>query len=178
MQATTVRILADDLSGALETAAPLAGVGGPIQVGWTAPVWPAGAGSMAFDTDSRERDATEVLAAGLHAMVRADLAFKSIDSRLRGDTVREVAACVACGLFKSVVIAPAFPARGKRPALAARRARIEGFRVAGEALPGLAVARFTGGRWPDCRLLAGAGQPDELVQLITASSRSRSQAIA
>jgi uncharacterized protein YgbK (DUF1537 family) len=39
----------------------------------------------------------------------ADLAYKKIDSLLRGNTAQEIAACLAGGRFAHAVIAPAFP---------------------------------------------------------------------
>ena len=41
----------------------------------------------------------------------ADLAYKKIDSLLRGNTAHEIAACLASGRFASALIAPAFPAQ-------------------------------------------------------------------
>ena len=41
----------------------------------------------------------------------AELAFKKIDSLLRGRSVDEIAACLRAGLFESALIAPAFPAQ-------------------------------------------------------------------
>ena len=69
----------------------------------------AAAGSFALDTESRDVDAPA--ADWLDAFSGADLAYKKIDSLLRGNTAREVAACLASGRFKSAVIAPAFPAQ-------------------------------------------------------------------
>ena len=51
------------------------------------------------------------LRAGSAALRGADLAYKKIDSLLRGRTVDEIAACLASGDFASAVIAPAFPAQ-------------------------------------------------------------------
>jgi uncharacterized protein YgbK (DUF1537 family) len=41
----------------------------------------------------------------------ATLAYKKIDSLLRGRTVDEIAACLQSGMFESALIAPAFPAQ-------------------------------------------------------------------
>lgn len=110
MSAATVRILADDLTDALAVAAPLTVAYGPLTIVGAGTAWPDDGASLVFDTESRARDASEHLAAGLRGLGRADIAFKAIDPRVRGNTVREIAACIVCGLFKSVVIAPAFPA--------------------------------------------------------------------
>jgi uncharacterized protein YgbK (DUF1537 family) len=104
-----VRIVADDLTGALDTAAPLVALAGPLPVYWDRAVIPAVAGSFALDTESR--DVAAPGSAWLEAFAGADLAFKKIDSLLRGNTAREVAACLANGRFPSALIAPAFPAQ-------------------------------------------------------------------
>ncbi len=102
-----VRIVADDLTGALDTAAPLVALAGPLPVYWN----PARAatGSFALDTESRDLDAPG--SGWLDAFSDTDLAYKKINSLLRGNTAREIAACLASGRFRSAVIAPAFPAR-------------------------------------------------------------------
>ena len=106
---TIVRIVADDLTGALDAAAPLVGVAGPVAVTWDVAAAEAARGSLALDSESRDREAPAV---GLLGALRgADLAFKKIDSLLRGRTVDEIAACLASGDFASAVIAPAFPAQ-------------------------------------------------------------------
>ena len=102
-----VQIVADDLTGALDTAAPLVALAGPLPVYWHRAR--AGAGSFALDTESRDLDAPG--ADWLDALSGADLAYKKINSLLRGNTAREVAACLAGGRFRSAVIAPAFPAQ-------------------------------------------------------------------
>ena len=104
-----VRIVADDLTGALDAAAPLVGVAGPMAVTWDVAAAAAARGSLALDSELRER---EIPAASLLAALRgADLACKKIDSLLRGRTVDEIAACLESGDFASAVIAPAFPAQ-------------------------------------------------------------------
>jgi D-threonate/D-erythronate kinase len=108
---TIVRIVADDLTGALDAAAPLVGVAGPMAVIWDENGAAAieERGSFALDTESRDR---EVPPASLLAALRgAELAYKKIDSLLRGRTVDEIAACLEGGGFASAVIAPAFPAQ-------------------------------------------------------------------
>jgi D-threonate/D-erythronate kinase len=107
-----LRILADDLTGALDTAAQFVSVEGPVPTFWGPPAelpWPA-----AIDTGTRELDAAEAA-----AMTRrlaplldgAEPAFKKLDSLLRGHPVIEIAMCAAG--FDHCVIAPAFPAQGR-----------------------------------------------------------------
>ena len=110
---TRFRLLADDLTGALDTAARFCPAFGPVAVGWAddpaAPV-------LAVDTGTRETDAggararVEALAP---ALAGADLAFKKLDSLLRGHVAAEIAACLRDGWWDAVVIAPAFPAQGR-----------------------------------------------------------------
>jgi uncharacterized protein YgbK (DUF1537 family) len=104
---SVVRIVADDLTGALDAAAPLVGVAGPLPVRWHPFLPQAARQSFVLDTESRE--ATGRYDEWLDALRDADLAFKKIDSLLRGCTVDEVAASLQSGVFASAVIAPAFP---------------------------------------------------------------------
>jgi D-threonate/D-erythronate kinase len=106
---TILRIVADDLTGALDSAAPLARRAGALPVFWDQAAIAGGAGSFALDTDSRE--APRAAAEWLPALCGADLAYKKIDSLLRGNTAREIGACLASDWFRSAVIAPAFPAQ-------------------------------------------------------------------
>jgi uncharacterized protein YgbK (DUF1537 family) len=104
-----LRIVADDLTGALDTAAPLAALAGPLPVFWRPDQVPAGATSFALDTESR--DVPPAAPGWLDALAGADLAYKKIDSQLRGSTASEIAACLSGGHFASALIAPAFPAQ-------------------------------------------------------------------
>jgi D-threonate/D-erythronate kinase len=105
---TVVRIVADDLTGALDAAAPLVGLAGPLPVFWDAQAAGEAGGSFALDSESR--DAPDP-ALWFDALQGADLAYKKIDSLLRGRTVEETAACLGSDAFASAVIAPAFPAQ-------------------------------------------------------------------
>ena len=105
---TLVRVVADDLTGALDAAAPLAGLAGPLPVFWDAQAAGGARGSFALDSESRDVPAP---ASWFEALQGADLAYKKIDSLLRGRTVEEIAACLDSDAFASAVIAPAFPAQ-------------------------------------------------------------------
>ena len=105
---TLVRIVADDLTGALDAAAPLVGLAGPLPVYWDARAAIEARASYALDSESRHVPAP---VQWFDALCGADLAFKKIDSLLRGRTVDEVGACLQSGRFASAVIAPAFPAQ-------------------------------------------------------------------
>jgi D-threonate/D-erythronate kinase len=104
---TIIRIVADDLTGALDAAAPFGATTGPLPVFWDMPSHAIPVGS--FVLDSETRDAGQPWSDWIAAFQGADLAFKKIDSLLRGRTVEEIAACLASGLFASALIAPAFP---------------------------------------------------------------------
>src|SRR4051794_24448123 len=107
-----LRLLADDLTGALDSAAELAGLCGPLPVAWrdAAPA----RGSLALDSGTRElgRDAAfaRVRALAL-ALAEADIAYKKLDSLWRGQPAAELAACLATGAWAHCVLAPAFPAQ-------------------------------------------------------------------
>ncbi len=107
-------ILADDLTGALDAAAPFASAQQPVTVSWSVPIATRSA-SFAIDGESREipvAEATGRVVALLPAISARELAYKKIDSLIRRNTVAELKACSASGLFNSIVIAPAFPAQG------------------------------------------------------------------
>jgi uncharacterized protein YgbK (DUF1537 family) len=105
---TVVRIVADDLTGALDAAAPLVGVAGPLPVLWDRQAALRARGSFVLDSESRDAPAPLPWS---DALGGADLAYKKIDSLLRGRTVEEIATCLGGDAFASAVIAPAFPAQ-------------------------------------------------------------------
>ena len=107
-----LRLLADDLTGALDSAAELAGLCGPVPVAWRAAAWPDG--SLALDTATREAGRDEAFArvqALAPALADADIAYKKLDSLWRGQAAAELAACLAAGGWQHCVLAPAFPAQ-------------------------------------------------------------------
>jgi uncharacterized protein YgbK (DUF1537 family) len=116
---TTVRILADDLSGALDAAGPFASCDGAVCVYWEV----GGAGThagdrIALDSASREVDTDDAIArtrAAARALWtgRHGLAFLKVDSVWRGSPAAAIAAASAEGRFDRVVVAPAFPEQGR-----------------------------------------------------------------
>lgn len=111
---TLLRLMADDLTGALDTAAEFAALAGPVPVLWDS----AGEhpGSLALATGTRElsRDAAFArVARSADLLAGADIAFKKLDSLLRGQPAAELAACLQRGAWRSVVLASAFPAQGR-----------------------------------------------------------------
>jgi uncharacterized protein YgbK (DUF1537 family) len=113
---TTVRLLADDLTGALDTAAEFVPVAGDMPIFWPGG-WPSGLeGSAALDSGTRERHAEAAVTdvGRLVGLLEAsDIAFKKIDSLLRGPTLAEIAACMRAGMWRHCVMAPAFPYQGR-----------------------------------------------------------------
>jgi D-threonate/D-erythronate kinase len=103
-----VRILADDLTGALDTAARFLPLAGPMPVFWRPP---AGAlpGSAAIDAGTRELTESEAAATvrRLSPLLAAEVSFKKLDSLLRGHPAAEIGACLR--QFDHSMIAPAFP---------------------------------------------------------------------
>lgn len=108
------RILADDLTGALDSAAAWASVGEvPVfltQPGESAqPVQVVATGTR----DVPPASLPQRLAPSLDWLVASGSAFKKIDSLLRGNTFAEIAWLMHSGRFDGVVFAPAFPAQGR-----------------------------------------------------------------
>lgn len=104
-------LLADDLTGALDTAARFVPRFGPMPV-----TWKGGWASGARDLATREGDAAAAVAAHeacAPALRGASLAFKKLDSLLRGHPAAELAASFRAGGFDHLVIAPAFPFQGR-----------------------------------------------------------------
>jgi uncharacterized protein YgbK (DUF1537 family) len=128
MSAEEVAILADDLTGALDAAAPFAGTQRPVAAVWGESP-PPSAGGFAVDSETREvspRRAEAVVGRVLPCLAGRAIALKKIDSLLRGNTVAEIAACWKRALFRRLVVAPAFPAQGRATRGARQFARIAG----------------------------------------------------
>jgi D-threonate/D-erythronate kinase len=109
---TRLRLLADDLTGALDSAARFVPLSGVVPTCWKLPAdLPQ---SLAMDSGTRERDAADVLAtiASVAPLLDdGDPAFKKIDSLLRGHVALELAACAR--RFDHCIVAPAFPFQGR-----------------------------------------------------------------
>ncbi len=111
-----LRLLADDLTGALDTAAQFAGACGPVTVRFREGDWHAPAACLAFDSATRAADEPRV-AAEMWRLARffaeSSIAFRKLDSRLRGHPALELERAFSLGGFASAVVAPAFPAQGR-----------------------------------------------------------------
>ena len=113
----TLKLLADDLTGALDTVAEFVGIFGPSPVVWPATSPSQTGESLAIDSGTRELGPDEAFAVirGIAPQLAgADIAYKKIDSRLRGPWVAELEACLKSGLWDACIVAPAFPHQGRR----------------------------------------------------------------
>lgn len=117
MSARSIRILADDLTGALDTAAAFSGTvpvyidrpPAPDQCAEDTPIAALTTGTRDVSSESlpaRLQPALDWLQAG-------HIAFKKVDSLLRGHTFAETAWIAQHGPFDLTVFAPAFPAQGR-----------------------------------------------------------------
>ena len=110
-----VRLLADDLTGALDSAAAF---GPAVTVHLDRPgvaaddMVPVAVVATAT-RDVRPADLPTALAACVPWLAGAGLAFKKVDSLLRGNTLAEVRWLATAGGFRRVVFAPALPAQGR-----------------------------------------------------------------
>ncbi|HEY0331636.1 MAG TPA: four-carbon acid sugar kinase family protein [Rhodopseudomonas sp.] len=114
-RSTRLCLIADDLTGALDTAAQFVSVATPINVGWGAAALD---GSVAFDTGAREKTGAEAgdLVAARLAQVPFDppaLYYAKLDTLLRGHPAEEIAAWLRPGAFVRCIVAPAFPHHGR-----------------------------------------------------------------
>jgi uncharacterized protein YgbK (DUF1537 family) len=109
---TTLRLLADDLTGALDSAARFVPLVGTVPTFWRAPL--ALPATAAIDGETREIS-PGTLAAAMRALAPlldgADIAFKKIDSLLRGWVVAELNELA--DRFDHCILAPAFPFQGR-----------------------------------------------------------------
>lgn len=113
---TVVRLIADDLTGALDTAAELVPLAGALTVRLGGTVVPCRADSLAVDMMTREVGPTVARAraeAAATLLADADIAFVKVDSLLRGHPMTELSAYWRGGGFDHCIIAPAFPDQGR-----------------------------------------------------------------
>ncbi|TQF34295.1 four-carbon acid sugar kinase family protein [Bradyrhizobium sp. UNPA324] len=114
---TSIRLLADDLTGALDTAAEFVGLCGPFDVIWSEGFAPRESGSLAIDSGTRERskaESVEIVGRLVPYLQGGTIAYKKVDSLLRGPWAAELGACLRSGHWASCVVAPAFDYQGRR----------------------------------------------------------------
>jgi D-threonate/D-erythronate kinase len=113
----SLRLLADDLTGALDTAAEFVGLCGPLEVVSGDELPESIPQSLAVDSGTRERTRAEAveIVRGLAPLLRdATIAYKKVDSLMRGGWAGELAACLRLGAWRHCIVAPAFPHQGRR----------------------------------------------------------------
>lgn len=122
--ATSILIIADDLSGAADCAIGTANAGLESIVVFD-PAAPARSQVVAVDADSRRLPASEAralnAALGARAADAGCLLYKKIDSTLRGNFAAEMGALTGAGV---AIVAPAFPGAGR--AVVHGRVRVHG----------------------------------------------------
>lgn len=109
-----VRLLADDRTGAIDTAVRFVPLAGPLLVRWDIATALSSDGSFAFDLGTRElsdSDSMHLAASAAESLHDADLAYLKCDSLLRGSLAQELVACLRAPNFDHCIIAPAFPAQ-------------------------------------------------------------------
>ncbi|MBS0536631.1 MAG: hypothetical protein JSR72_21465 [Proteobacteria bacterium] len=109
-----LRLLADDLTGALDTAAQFSRHCGAIQTFWRHDDMTELPSDAAFDCGTREMEAAGAAArldrmAAVLGSAPSRLCFLKIDSLLRGNFAVELQRCLRLEPERRVVIAPAFP---------------------------------------------------------------------
>lgn len=113
---TVLRLLADDLTGALDSAAGFGSLLAPVPVCWRPPA--VATGSLALDSGTREagaeqsRERVRGLAPLLHGP-DVGIAYKKIDSLLRGHEAVEIDTLLRELRPRHCILAPAFPAQGR-----------------------------------------------------------------
>jgi uncharacterized protein YgbK (DUF1537 family) len=118
MPLTPIAIIADDLTGAADTAAVFVERGRPVPVSLTAePFVYRGRVAFAATTESRgcsPATAADKIAAAVRALEDTDyrLIYKKVDSNLRGNVGAELGA-VRDVLGQAILVCPAFPIRGR-----------------------------------------------------------------
>lgn len=117
MNPRSIRILADDLTGALDTAAAFAG-NVPVFIDRPPALErPENDAAVAVLATATRDVAVDTLAAHLQPALdwlrTGAVAFKKVDSLLRGNTFAETAWIAQYGQYDLTVFAPAFPAQGR-----------------------------------------------------------------
>ena len=113
----SLRLLADDLTGALDTAAEFVGLCGPVEVRWANRLPAIIPQSLAIDSGTREYPRTKAaeIVHGLAPLLHdGTIAYKKVDSLMRGAWPGELAACFRLGAWRHCVMAPAFPYQERR----------------------------------------------------------------
>jgi D-threonate/D-erythronate kinase len=114
-RSTRLRLVADDLTGALDTAAQFVPISSPISVCWRTTAIDR---SLACDTGGREKSAADAAALVAERLLQMPfdptaLHYAKLDTLLRGHPAEEIAAWLRYGAFARCIVAPAFPHHGR-----------------------------------------------------------------
>ncbi len=112
---SNLRLVADDLTGALDSAAQFCGETGalPVYLGCF-PTELRGPAALDLACRDGRAELAEDLARGASGfLAEGRPAFKKVDSLLRGHWAAELGALMKTGLFRTCIFAPAFPAQGR-----------------------------------------------------------------
>lgn len=159
--AIRVAIVADDLTGALDTGTPFVDAGLTVAVALDGDAVEAaiatGAEVVVVNTVSRALDPLQAAERARHASaalcrVSPELVLKKIDSRLKGNVAAESEALALAFGRHRLLVAPAVPDQGRHT----REAHVVGFGVA-EPLP---IAPLFSGRAIDVRIADAASDED------------------
>ena len=112
---TTLLVIADDFTGACDTAAQFAQPGAPCAVCFADRLLPE---AVIVDTESRHLAPSAAaertrLVATAPAFSTRSVVFKKIDSTFRGNVAAELEALLRCHPRRVALVAPAFPAAGR-----------------------------------------------------------------
>jgi uncharacterized protein YgbK (DUF1537 family) len=155
----SLKLLADDLTGALDASAELVGLFGPLNAVWSADaIRPTDC--FAIDSGTREcgaDDAFAIVKALAPGLAGAGLAYKKIDSLLRGPWVAEIDACLRTGFWDACLVAPAFPHQGRSTRAGQQYARM----ADGRSSP---VGRNIIEQFSAQGLTAGSGDPADMLR--------------
>ena len=111
---TVIGLIADDLTGACDSALPFLG-GGPVRVG----IWPhVPSGRLAcaaVSTESRAEDDLVAYRRSREAVtaLRCEILYRKLDSLLRGNAVADLGAVLDATGASRCLVAPALPAEGR-----------------------------------------------------------------
>lgn len=117
MTTAPLRLVADDLTGALDSAAGFAAPSAPVPVVWREPGHAGGSVAISIETrEATEAEARARTADALRWILRQPgeaLVFKKVDSLLRGHPAAELAVMIELWRPDRVVLAPAHPVLGR-----------------------------------------------------------------
>jgi uncharacterized protein YgbK (DUF1537 family) len=112
----SLRLLADDLTGALDTAAEFVGLCGAFDVTWAGALPSKLPACIAVDSGTRERDGAQsvkIVEELVPLLQGGAIAYKKVDSLLRGAWAAELGACLRSGFWPCCIVAPAFAYQGR-----------------------------------------------------------------